>query len=103
MNRACELCKGACCKLISFPASNNVHLNDYFTKRGQKTELGFSLECTCPHLTDGKCGIQENKPLICQTYEVGSAACRNAVKLMAKHPKRVLDEIDKQQNSKIHT
>lgn len=94
MNQACKECKGSCCKLISFPMSNNAQLDEYFSKRGYKTESGYSLDCICPHLKDGKCSIQDVKPYICEIYEVGSQACRNAVKLKAKHPQRVLRILD---------
>lgn len=96
MNRACELCKGACCKQITFSLKADGLLDDYLTTRGTKSEVGYSFNCECPKLKSGKCSIYETRPEVCKRYIVGSPACRNAIKLNAKHPKRVLDEIDKQ-------
>lgn len=78
MNEKCEACGGACCLGILIKPTPEAF--EWYAMRGEVEGERVFLECECKYLKLGICSIHETKPQICKDYEVGSEACRNAVK-----------------------
>lgn len=82
MNKACELCRGACCEsiVLNVPTGDvGVWLRYHGEPvgiHGQQVELATP----CRMLCDGKCSIWQHRPANCANYQVGSPACRDTVK-----------------------
>jgi Fe-S-cluster containining protein len=77
---ACELCKGACCE--TFILELKLVNSDFYTwlaYHGKATESGVMFDAPCKHLTDGRCGIYEDRPNICRVYVVGNEHCLRAI------------------------
>lgn len=79
MNRACELCKGACCESIvaSVTPSDESRWLALHGMRIAPNKVELALPCKM--LCAGKCSIWKDRPEKCITYEVGGAACRETV------------------------
>jgi len=85
MNKACKLCKGACCR------SCIVYLGDggkdlvtrdvvRFTKlHGTETPAGTRFEAPCRELVEGLCMIYENRPTVCRNHWVGCPNCLQSI------------------------
>ena len=82
MHPACVICEGSCCKFIRL----KIGPVDEDTKRWLEyhalaiDESSVQLGVRCCHLQSGKCGIYENRPKVCQVFQVGSEACLYAAK-----------------------
>ena len=80
----CSECRGACCE--SFQIEIPFSPNDPDSKRWIKlhgVEHGnkISFEAKCLELTsDGKCGIWEDRPMICELFIAGGPHCLATVK-----------------------
>ena len=81
MNVACEICRGACCESVAIERflPPVVTESDWWKVRTKPSPQGRTLECRCPKLQGGKCVIYDMRPVACQTFAVGSFACRAAV------------------------
>lgn len=78
MNEKCFKCGGSCCiGLVISPTPESL---SWYAMHGEVEGDRVFLECECKHLKLGKCSIYEDRPQMCKDYEVGSEACRNAVK-----------------------
>lgn len=76
MNKACEICRGACCETIVLDVSQrNPDFYLWLKYHGEALERGIRLECACKMLKDGKCSVYETRPKICMVYQVGCSAC----------------------------
>ncbi len=80
MNRACFLCRGACCEslvLAQIPSDAGIWLS-YHGTATPDGKVEFPLPCS--KLSEcGKCTIHDNRPKICAAFEVGGADCRATV------------------------
>lgn len=82
MNPACELCAGACCETVVFPLPvdpppDTVRWLGY---HGEIRNRTIRVDAPCSKLDGGKCSIWSMRPQPCRDYEVGSPACKAAVK-----------------------
>lgn len=81
MNPLCEKCKGACCETLMLPVED---FKGVMFLRGRTVghfKGGVLLSCKCSYLTsEGKCGIYEQRPSLCRTFEVGSGGCLETLK-----------------------
>lgn len=80
----CDLCRGACCETLVLPVELGLMSQQdkrFFRLRGDFEPGGLRVDAPCRQLTDeGRCGIYQSRPDACRTYEVGSPACRAAVR-----------------------
>lgn len=83
MNSACELCQGACCETWAlsprewgWPEGTCRWLEFH----GKPTSIGVEFGNPCKHLCNGKCSIYNDRPDVCQVFEVGSKACEHCVR-----------------------
>jgi Fe-S-cluster containining protein len=76
----CEICKGACCESLVFPAFNE-DLREFLEVRGRMVDdYHAEVETRCPKLTAcGRCSIHDTRPVTCRLYAVGSKACLDTV------------------------
>ena len=84
---ACDLCRGACCEDLVFPAAGLTEQTRAFLEvrgvaRVQLTRVhqGIAFPVPCQHLADGRCAIYESRPFVCALYAAGGEACRETVK-----------------------
>ena len=82
MNPACARCAGACCEEFSIPeGSARDDVSRWFALHASSSLLPGGIpvlrfECRCTALShDGLCLIYEARPILCQTFEAGGAAC----------------------------
>lgn len=81
MNKACELCKGACCegmrmKAVNFPDQDT----EMWFKAHCVVHLGFFyIPAPCCHLQNGLCSIYPRRFECCEELKVGSQSCRWAI------------------------
>ena len=90
----CDVCKGACCETLVLPVELGLMSNQdrrFFRLRGDFEPGGLRVDAACRQLVDGRCGVYETRPEACRTYEVGSSACRAAVR--ARRPE-IADAIE---------
>lgn len=82
MDPACAVCKGACCEtmLLDLRKVMSPDVLRWFELHGEQESNGTRLNCACSKLKNGKCSIWDDRPQVCKMYEVGSQACRNAVR-----------------------
>lgn len=86
MNKACFLCKGACCKdVIIFLGDGGMDLETRdtirFTKlHGSECPAGTVFHSPCKELVEGKCMIYENRPNVCRKHFVGCPNCLDCIK-----------------------
>lgn len=89
MNKACELCKGACCESIVVDGNLNTKVDEWLVARGRSFTINtiggvpvqkIEIETVCPSLSLGKCIRYEFRPEMCKEFEVGSKDCRDTVK-----------------------
>ena len=80
----CEECGGACCETIIIPLSpHDDDTNRWALLHGQRVGSNVALNCRCSALTDaGRCGIYDNRPVMCQTYQAGGAHCLENVRAL---------------------
>jgi len=89
MNKICEQCDGACCKVKLFTTdwlqgtgAKSVHCVD---EKSQKVIDGcIQIDKVCDHLKEGKCNIYKDRPQTCRDFKVGSEKCLIAMK--SKNP-----------------
>ena len=80
MNRACSLCRGACCEAIILPVKfRDEDVQKWFALHGEETDHGIYLEVKCKCLVDGKCSTYEDRPNVCINFPVGSPGCLVAI------------------------
>jgi Fe-S-cluster containining protein len=77
----CEICEGACCESLVFPAPDFTPEGKFLSVRGTRTNSDqVEVETRCPKLTPcGSCGIHADRPEVCRTYQVGGPACVSTV------------------------
>lgn len=95
MNEVCAVCKGACCEsfVVSLPQDPAPDFVRWLSLRGTVISGALRLEVPCrEHAADGSCGIWESRPQPCRDYQVGSPACRQAIK--ARRSDRADDLLD---------
>ena len=82
MNPVCEQCQGACCEsfVVALPQDPAPDFVRWLSLRGTVTSGALRLEVPCRELADGRCGIWDTRPQPCRDYQVGSPACRQAIK-----------------------
>ncbi len=84
---SCDVCRGACCEIFATRVRRAIvsDVEHEWSKVRSIAELeGERLVylCICPQLTsDGRCGIQETKPVACRTFPVGCGECLDAIRL----------------------
>lgn len=80
----CSECRGACCESVLVPlpppAPDRAR---WLALRGIGLVAGFhEFPVRCTALTDaGRCGIYEDRPVLCRVYEPGGADCLQTVQL----------------------
>jgi len=102
MNKACKICKGACCEsmLIDFgkipdDAKRWLSLHIECETMDNGTEA-HRIRKPCSKLQAGKCSIYEDRPQLCKDYAVGSEGCVKAVLMhrSRKEQRKILAEIN---------
>ncbi len=85
MNPLCEKCKGACCETWVIHPSQymfpHATANLVEGRRvGESADGTLFLNCRCRFLTgEGKCGIYEMRPVLCQTFVPLGEDCRRTL------------------------
>ena len=80
MNKACELCGGACCKSFTIPfMALKGDAGDWLAYHGKLEGESVRFECACTKLKEGRCTIYQKRPKVCVDYKVGSPSCRAAI------------------------
>lgn len=87
MEADCGVCLGACCEDLLVPvdpeALDEVAL-EWLEARGRmevfRDRPHLWVEAPCPHLAGGRCGIYEQRPLVCQAYVMGGERCVETVR-----------------------
>ena len=94
MMSACELCGGACCKSMTLPKKIfNEDVARWLGYHAVENDEVMRFNCACRMLHEGKCSIYENRPQMCKDYQVGSRACREAIKRYAPEKETQLFEM----------
>ena len=78
MHPACEVCRGACCESLIFPAPELGDQREFMEARGTEFPIWghIEVESRCKHLCkDGLCSIHTARPKVCQDYKVGGLLC----------------------------
>jgi hypothetical protein len=80
MHPACKLCRGACCESVVLDQTSSAMVNEFLRARGRQLP-GYrtEIESRCPHLVKGACDCHASRPVACQLFAVGGAACRETV------------------------
>lgn len=86
----CLACAGACCETFALPVSDilppgsdewrwiKLHAREHVDVDDREM-LEFDVPCS--KLTPaGRCGIYDDRPLMCRTYPAGGADCFDAVR-----------------------
>lgn len=81
---SCRVCKGACCEELTVsPPRWAPWTRAWLMARGlnpKTVPLGVRLESRCPQLLcSGRCGIYQDRPLVCRAYPVGSEDCLEVI------------------------
>lgn len=95
MNKACEICKGACCE---FMALNIKHIVDNDTFRwlschGKAFETIIELDIQCKHLENGVCSYYDKRPSVCKNMNVGSGMCLVAIGRQRDNDPKIINEL----------
>lgn len=103
MNKACELCKGACCEsfTLQLDGLKENHPDDYrwLSLHAVQDAGSLRFECPCSKLVKGKCSIYEDRPEVCKRYKVGSVACLKAVATRRAHRQKEIIKLIKNESS----
>jgi Fe-S-cluster containining protein len=101
MNKACELCRGACCEAFLININISSDFNKWLSFHGE--EMGksrFLFELKCCNLKNGKCDIYEDRPEMCKEFGVGSEECQYAItRYRPKKAFKLLSLVDKEKQS----
>ncbi len=77
MNEQCAKCGGACCRVLVIPARDHAEREWIEGRAIMMTDSQAVIESRCRHLSeDGRCLVQDNKPLYCKLAEVNDAICK---------------------------
>jgi Fe-S-cluster containining protein len=104
MNKACEICRGACCESFTLNLSGledkfpDVYkwLGYHATKTNGVFE-GLRFDCACSKLKNGKCSVYDDRPDVCKEFKVGSVQCLASIATYRHHQqKEILKEINTQ-------
>ena len=105
MNKACSLCRGACCEGIILPVKfRDSDIQKWFALHGTQTDVGVYMECKCSALKRGKCSLYESRPNVCKDFPVGSPGCISAIKrrrpFKEEQIRRLIEDTDSDTRSK---
>jgi len=91
INKACEVCKGACCESMTLQLSeaDNVDEKRWLVLHGKLYNDWVELPCPCSMLVDGKCSIYETRPDKCDKAQVGGFDCIFAIS--RRRPENVIE------------
>lgn len=84
MNRACEICKGACCESIVFKVPETDEGRWLGMHATPTTGGKHEINVKCNALCGGKCSVWNSRPAVCVNFEVGGDACIDT--LMRRRP-----------------
>src|SRR3990167_2740060 len=81
MNKACALCKGACCESIVLDLTRSLTRDQllWFSLHGTVEMGGVRLEAPCKMLKSGECSVWSSRPNVCRDYKVGGKHCVEAI------------------------
>lgn len=81
MNKACQLCRGACCESMVLPTSGLAPDQAvWLALHGRMVGKGMvEVEQPCSQLQAGLCAAWSHRPNMCRDYAVGGGSCRATV------------------------